>query len=77
MSLRTSPPDLLITDVRLDGYNGLQLVIKRPADIPAIVITGFPDAVLESEAVRTGATYMEKPINPRDLLQLISRVLDT
>src|SRR5688572_27301045 len=28
--LRTDPPDLLITDVRLDEYNGLQLLLTNP-----------------------------------------------
>ena len=43
--LRTSPPDLLIADVRLGPFNGLQLVISSPQPIPAIIITGFADPV--------------------------------
>ena len=75
IALHSAPPDLLITDIRLGGYNGLQLVLGRPAGLPAIVITGHPDAVLESEAERSGAKYLHKPIAPRRLLELIDEML--
>ena len=57
---RTDPPDLLITDIRLSGYNGLQLVLRFP-ELPAIVMTGFADPVLERDASQAGATYIRKP----------------
>ena len=69
--LRESPPDLLIADVRLGSFNGLQLVISGQHRIPAIVITGYADAVLEAEARRGGAEYLVKPFNPERLLMLI------
>jgi DNA-binding response OmpR family regulator len=69
--LRESPPDLLIADVRLGSFNGLQLVISGQHRIPAIVITGYADAVLEEEARRGGAEYLIKPFNPERLLTLI------
>jgi DNA-binding NtrC family response regulator len=74
--LRTKPPDLLITDVRLHEYNGLQLVIARGDSVPAIVITGHVDPVLEQEARRQGAEYILKPVNPGQLLDLVTEVLD-
>jgi DNA-binding NtrC family response regulator len=67
---QTDPPDLLITDIRLSGYNGLQLVLRFP-DLPAIVMTGYADKVLEREAGRAGATYIRKPLNVNELLQLV------
>jgi twitching motility two-component system response regulator PilH len=69
--LRESPPDLLIADVRLGSFNGLQLVISGPNRVPAIVITGYDDAVLEAEARRSGAEYLVKPFDPAALLKLI------
>jgi DNA-binding response OmpR family regulator len=73
--LRTTPPDLLITDIRLDEYNGLQLVITAPRSVPTIVISGFADPVLESEARHAGAAYVAKPVNPAELLQLVKEKL--
>jgi DNA-binding NtrC family response regulator len=73
--IQSGRPDLLITDVRLDEFNGLQLVINRPREMPAIVITGFPDAVLQREAEQSGAIYLQKPVVPRELMTLIERLL--
>jgi DNA-binding response OmpR family regulator len=73
--LRTAPPDLLIADVRLGPFNGLQLVISTPRPIPAIIITGFADPVLESDARRRGADYVLKPVSPARLLDLVAHKL--
>jgi len=73
--LRTAPPDLLIADVRLGPFNGLQLVISSPRPIPAIIITGFADPVLESDARRRGADYVLKPVSPSRLLDLVAHKL--
>jgi CheY-like chemotaxis protein len=73
--LRTSPPDLLIADVRLGPFNGLQLVISSPKPIPSIIITGFADPVLESDARRRGADYILKPVDPPALLRLVAQKL--
>ena len=52
-ALRTDMPDLLIADVRLGAFNGLQLLVSSPRPIPAIIITGFADPVLEFGRRRT------------------------
>mgnify|MGYP001164765328 FL=1 len=67
---RTDPPDLLITDIRLSGYNGLQLVLRFP-ELPAIVMTGYADPVLERDASQAGATYIRKPLNVDELLRIV------
>jgi len=68
-------PDLLITDLRLEEFNGLQLIITRLHSIPAIVITGFADRILEMEAKHLGADYLVKPFSPSALLTLIAEKL--
>ena len=74
--LRKRPPDLLITDIRLQQYNGLQLVLMLTSRrLPAIVITGFADDVLASEAIRHGAAYLVKPVSPNRLLALTDALL--
>ena len=74
-ALRSDPPDLLIADVRLGPFNGLQLVISSPKPIPSIIITGFADPVLESDARRRGADYILKPVDPAALLHLVEEKL--
>ena len=68
-------PDLLITDIRLRGYNGLQLIATAPSPIAAIVVTGYQDAVIEAEARRLGAEYLVKPVAPPDLLRAVRHKL--
>jgi DNA-binding response OmpR family regulator len=65
-------PDLLIADLRLGEYNGLQLVAVAPFAVPSIIVTGFPDPVLEAEALKLGAHYVTKPITVDALLTLIN-----
>ena len=48
--LREHAPDLLIIDVRLGAFNGLQLISTGQVHIPAIVVTGFDDTVLRADA---------------------------
>jgi CheY-like chemotaxis protein len=70
-----SEPDLVLTDLRLDRYNGLQLAAAAPKQIPTIIVTAFPDKMLEAEAHRLGADYLLKPIVPADLLAAVARKL--
>jgi CheY-like chemotaxis protein len=74
-ALEDERPDLLIADLRLEGFNGLQLLHVNPYPIPTIIVTGFPDDVLQGEARRMGAEYLEKPVSPPVMLGAIERLL--
>lgn len=76
-ALTDEAPDALIADVRLDGYNGLQLVAMNPRPIPVVMITGFSDALLEREARQMGAEYLLKPVLPSTLLMVLQQKLAT
>ncbi len=75
-ALADQQPDLLITDVRLHGYNGLQLIATAPTPIPAIVVTGFSDRGIEAEARSMGAEFLVKPVSPLNLLLAVREKLD-
>ena len=76
-ALSKEEPDLLIADVRLGEYNGLQLLASATRATPAIVITGYPDPVLEADARRLGADYLVKPVSPASLVDLVRRKLSS
>lgn len=67
--------DLLITDVRLDSFNGLHLLATAVRPIPSIVITGFDDPCIEADARKFGADFLVKPIAWPMLRELIERKL--
>jgi DNA-binding NtrC family response regulator len=68
--------DLLITDVRLDGYNGLHLVAMAPDPIPSVVVTAYDDPSVEAEARQLGAEFFVKPVDSAALLSTIARLLN-
>jgi DNA-binding NtrC family response regulator len=73
-ALRAGRFDVLITDVRLGAFNGLQLAVlahDQNPGIQLIVFSGFDDPVLRVEAERLGAVYLVKPVTSRQLLELI------
>jgi DNA-binding NtrC family response regulator len=68
-------PDLVITQVKLAEYNGLHLALRaRYQGIPAVVI-GERDAVVASDAVHVGATYVPTDELGRDQIVSLTRHL--
>ena len=71
-------PDLLITDVRLGAYHGLQLLMRGRMMNPrlqAIVVTGDADQIVRREAVHLQAEHLEKPVDADRLLQVVGNAL--
>ena len=70
--------DLLVSDVRLRGFNGLHLVrqcASEHPDMALMIITGYEEPMIEIEASRYGATFIRKPIDPAGLLQGVAGAL--
>jgi DNA-binding response OmpR family regulator len=72
--IATVRPDILITDVRLGAFNGLQLALLARdvrSDVRLVVFSGFDDPVLKEEARRLGATYLVKPVSAHALVEAL------
>lgn len=67
--------DLVVTDVRMPGFNGLNILagLRREAwATPVILITAFGDPKLHAEARRLGAlAVFDKPFDMNDLRDFI------
>lgn len=74
-------PDLIITDLRLPGMSGMDLLgeLKREgSDIPVIMITAHGTMKAAVEAMRLGAyEYLVKPIDLDEAKIHIDRALET
>lgn len=73
--LAASPPDILLTDIRLGAFNGLQLVIlakERRPDTQAIVMSAYDDPAIRKEAAQCGARYLLKPFTSDNVLQSLA-----
>ncbi len=68
---------LLITDFKLPGMNGLELMAKAQSQsqqVCVVVMTAFADAELAVQALKGGAKdFLIKPFMPQQLLEVIRR----
>ncbi len=74
--------DLILTDLSmpvLDGYKATQLMRARPglANVPIVAVTAFALNDEGEAAKQIGCTeYLTKPFKPRQLLEVVARLLN-
>ena len=77
--LKKFDPDLVITDVRMDGMTGLELLsrIKDSMEgVDVIVMTGHDAMSSAVEAMKSGAfDYLVKPVGLKELDRVVERCL--
>jgi two-component system response regulator AtoC len=75
-----SPHDLVITDLKLPGLSGMDILRRIKAhrsDTEVVVVTGYASINSAIEAVRAGAFhYLTKPIRLAEFDNLISRIIE-
>jgi two-component system C4-dicarboxylate transport response regulator DctD len=68
---------VIVTDVRLPGRSGLELltqVVTLDPDLPVIVVTGHGDVSMAVDAMRAGAyDFIEKPFAAERLMETANR----
>jgi len=71
--------DLLITDVKMPGMDGIALLTeaRRIAPrLPVLVVTGYGDVPLAVKAMRIGAVdFIEKPLHKETFLRKVESIL--
>ncbi len=78
--LQSAHQDLVITDLNLPGFSGLDLLKIVRAEYPettVILMTAFGTVATAVEAMKAGAyDYLTKPLHPYELQSLINRALE-
>lgn len=73
-------PELMITDIRMPGMDGLELIREiREAklDTDIIIISGYKQFDYAQQAIRYGVEdYIVKPIDERELTSMVRRILE-
>ena len=77
--LEGDKPDVIISDIRMPGLDGLALLeeikLKSP-DVPVIIMTAFPDLDRVVSSFQGGAyEYLSKPFDIDELLGLVKRAI--
>ena len=74
-------PSLLVTDVRMPGMSGIELldwVHKENPSLPVVLITAFADVQLAVEAMKRGASdFLPKPFAGDHLVMTVRKCLET
>ena len=74
-----STQDLIVTDNRMPGFNGLDLLqALRTLDLqtPVVLMTAFPDDSTRSAARRLHATLLDKPFMLDELLAVVEVIVE-
>jgi two-component system, NtrC family, response regulator AtoC len=79
-SLDTTPPDIVVTDLKLPSLSGTELLRKIREQLPraeTAIMTGHGSIESAVEAMREGAyDYIEKPFRVERLRQLLQRMAE-
>src|ERR1044071_1045418 len=77
--LRSERPDALISDIRMPGINGLQLlknIVAEHPDLPVIIITAHSDLESAVASYQGGAfEYLPKPFDVDEAVAMTKRAL--
>jgi excisionase family DNA binding protein len=77
--MRTTEYDLLITDLKMPGMDGLSVireVRRRTVELPIVIITGYSTEASAIEAINLGVSgYLTKPFRLPRVLAVAARAL--
>jgi DNA-binding NtrC family response regulator len=78
--LRKEPQDLVLSDLNLPDFSGMELLKRVRAEYPdtaVIIITAYGTVETAVEAIKCGAyDYITKPVHPDELKALVNRALE-
>jgi len=80
VAIEKDPPALVLTDLKMPGLSGMELVDRIRSEypeVPSVIITAFGTIQSAVQAMRAGAyDYLTKPIDFEELALVVHRVLE-
>lgn len=77
----TYQPEIVITDIRMPGIDGLELsrqVVELYQPVEIIILSGYSDFNYAKQAIGFGAkAYLLKPINIKELIGVVSDAIES
>jgi response regulator RpfG family c-di-GMP phosphodiesterase len=78
--LRSEPVDLIVTDYKMPGMNGLEFLAEARKIVPKtprILVTAFPDLELAIRAVNDAKieNFFTKPVEPGKVIDIVKALL--
>ncbi|MGD1816669.1 MAG: response regulator transcription factor [Pleomorphochaeta sp.] len=71
-------PDIVISDIRLPGQTGLDMLNKIVPQVKSIILSGYSDFKLMQNAIRLGVNdYLLKPLDDKDLVKALSKIIES
>lgn len=71
-------PNVLITDIKMPEYSGLDLIEKireKDKNLCIIILSGYGSFKYAQRAIRSGVyRYLTKPTNPRELISVLREI---
>ena len=72
-------PDILVTDDKMPGTSGMQVLAMlrgRGSPLPVVLITAFADEDTHRAAKLMGAALLDKPFDLEDLCEVVRQQLE-
>lgn len=76
--IRTLSPDIVLTDIKMPGMDGIELIKNTRAEMPwveFVVLSGYGEFEYTSKAMEQGIRYyLMKPCDERQILEVLEKV---
>jgi YesN/AraC family two-component response regulator len=76
----SAPFDLILTDIKMPGRDGFDMIHeakKKYPDIPILMMTGYLTTETMEKGHRLGAdNYIAKPFTPKELMEAIVKAIN-
>jgi two-component system response regulator YesN len=76
--VKSNNPDIIITDIRMPGYDGLEFISRTREinpDIQFVIISGYQQFEYAHKAIKYGVIdYLLKPIKKNELLATLTKI---